>query len=327
MAIAHRNLGRTGLTVSEIGFGTWGLGGDSYGPVDDANSCRVLEAAVEKGITFFDTSDLYGDGHAEAVLGKVLESCRSQVVYASKGGLLPHSGFSMPQDFSPQHLDTALHRSLERLRTDYLDLYQLHSPELSLLRGHPEIIETLRGFRANGLIRHYGLSARSPADALAALQEFDFEVVQVNYNMIDHRAAELGAFERAADGGVGVIARTPLCFGYLSGRLTGAEAFAGRDHRANWPADQLRRWAEAPNVFDTLIRRRGCTPSQFALLFCLAAPQVSSVIPGMMSLAELEENCGMAELEPLSVDELGEISALYRRHTFYEPTAKARGKA
>ncbi len=327
MAIARRKLGRTGLEVSAVGFGTWGLGGDSYGPIDDGLSRRLLETAVERGVTFFDTSDLYGDGHAETVLGQALADVRSQVVFATKGGLLPHSGFTMPQDFSPTYLRDALHRSLERLRTDYVELYQLHSPELSLLRDHPEIMETLRGFKAQGLIHHYGLSARSPADALAALAEFDFECIQVNYNMIDHRAVEGGTLAAAAAVGTGVIARTPLCFGYLSGRLTGNESFPGRDHRTNWPEDQLRRWAGAPGLFDHLIRRRGCTPAQFALLFCLAAPEVSTVIPGMMSLAEVDENCAAAGMEPLSGAEMAEIVDIYRSRTFYEPSAKAWSKA
>lgn len=304
-----------------------GFGGDSYGPVDDGQSRRVLEAAVERGVTFFDTSDLYGDGHAEEVLGRSLGDARSRVIIATKGGLLPHTGFTMPQDFSPAYLGDALHRSLERLRTDYVDLYQLHSPDLSALRENPRIMETLRGFKAQGLIRHYGLSARSPADAAAALAEFDFECTQVNYNLIDHRAAEAGTFAAVAATGAGLIARTPLCFGYLTGRLTGGENFAGRDHRANWPEDQLRRWAAAPGLFDSLIRRRGCTPAQFALLFCLAAPEVSTVIPGMMSLAELDENCAAASQEPLSAEEMAEIIDIYRSRTFYEPSAKARGKA
>ena len=326
--IKTRRLGRTGLEVSEIGFGTWGLGGDSYGPADDATSCRSLELAFQRGVTFFDTSDLYGNGHAERVLGMGLSTVRERIVIATKGGLLPHTGFTMPLDFSPDHLRRALEASLERLRTDHVDLYQLHSPELRLLDEQPEILETLRAFQAEGLIRHYGLSARSPADARAAIERFDFAVVQVNFNLIDHRALETGLLTLAQARGVGVIARTPLCFGYLSGRLTGEDSFfAGRDHRLNWPADQLKRWAAAPGRFDALIRARGCTPAQFALRFCLAPAAVSTVIPGMMSPAEVEEDTAAAVLAPLDAGELATIEAIYRDREFYEPDAKARGKA
>ncbi len=327
-ALRARPLGATGLRVSEIGFGTWGLGGDSYGQVDDAQSRRVLEAAFERGVTFYDTSDLYGAGHAESVLGEALRPVRDHIVIATKGGLLPHTGFAMPQDFSPRHLRAALMRSLDRLRTEHVDLYQLHSPELHLLRQDPEILGTLRAFREEGLIRHWGLSARSPADAAAAIAAFDFSVIQVNFNLIDHRAIESGLLAAAADKGIGVIARTPLCFGYLSGKLTGEERFEnGPDHRANWPQDQLRRWAEAPGLFDGMIRRRGCTPAQFALLFCLAQPAVSTVIPGLMTTAEVEEDAAASALPPLSDEELAEISAIYDSRQFYDPVAKSRGKA
>ena len=143
----YHAVGTSDVKVSEIGFGTWGLGGDSYGRVDDAQSRRVLEAAFEHGVTFYDTSDLYGAGHAERVLGEALQPVRDHIVIATKGGLLPHTGFTMPQDFSPRHLRAALMRSLDRLRTDHVDLYQLHSPELQLLRQDPEILGALRAFR------------------------------------------------------------------------------------------------------------------------------------------------------------------------------------
>ena len=325
--MGRRRLGRTGLMVSEIGFGSWGTGGESYGPVDDSVSLAVLENAYQRGINFFDTSDLYGNGHSERVLGKALKAVRSDVVIATKGGLLPHTGFAMPSDFSPGHLRDALCRSLERLDTDYVDLYQLHSPELSVLEQDSGIMGALRQFQAEGLIRHYGLSAPNPMVARAALDRFDFAAIQVNFNLIDHRADEQGTLAAAIERDVGVIARTPLCFGYLSGKLSGTEHLAIGDHRAKWPEDQLRRWAQAPGLFDPLIRRRGCSPAQFALLFCLAQPAVSTVIPGLMSIAEVEEDAATSGMAPLTPEELADIAAIYASHQFYEPSAKKRGKA
>lgn len=128
----YRRLGRSGLLVSEVGFGTWGLGGTSYGPVDDEESRRALELAFDRGVTFYDTSDLYGDGHSEEVLGQVFADRRGQVQIATKVGTLPHSGFYMPQDFSAARIVAGVEASLRRLRTDYLDLYQLHSPQMAL---------------------------------------------------------------------------------------------------------------------------------------------------------------------------------------------------
>ncbi|WP_247890185.1 aldo/keto reductase [Azospirillum brasilense] len=323
----YRPLGRTGLTVSEIGFGTWGLGGDSYGPADDDVSRAALRAAFDRGITFYDTSDLYGAGHSETVLGAALEDVRARIVIGTKVGLLPHTGFAMPQDFSVAHLREGLEASLDRLRTRYVDLYLLHSPELGLLRDDPEIIATLKEFQAQGKIRAWGLSARSPADAKAGVEEFDFPAVQVNYNMIDQRAQDDGLFALARARGTGIIARTPLCFGYLTGKLAGDHRFTGRDHRANWPADQLSRWAEAPGLFAHLYDAAGQrTATQLALQFCLADDAVSTVIPGMMTAAEVDENVMAAERPPLTAEELTDIRSIYASNTFYDRSAKQRGK-
>ncbi|MGH7716862.1 MAG: aldo/keto reductase, partial [Vulcanimicrobiaceae bacterium] len=190
----YRTLGRTGFKVSEIGFGTWGLGGDAYGPIDDCQARECLAAALDRGINFFDTSDLYGAGRSETLLGSALRGARENAIIATKAGLLPHSGFTMPQDLSPTHLRQALEASLRRLVTDHVELYLLHSPDLSSLRANTEIFETLEELRDAGKVRALGLSARSPADALEALALFDFDAVEVNFNLIDHRAAESDLF-------------------------------------------------------------------------------------------------------------------------------------
>ena len=323
----RRTLGRTGIALSEIGFGTWGLGGDAYGPTDDAQSRATVRLAIERGINFFDTSDVYGNGHSETVLGEAVKGIREQVVIATKVGLLPHTGFFMPTNFNAEHITSALEGSLRRLQTDYVDLYQLHSPELSELRDAPEIVETLAALQGSGKIRAFGLSSRSPADALAALKLFEFPFVQVNYNLIDHRAVDDGVFAFAREHDIGIIARTPLCFGYLTGTLSADHQFAGRDHRANWPVDQLRRWAAAPGLFNHLFgSERGRTAAQLALQFCLSQTAVTTVIPGMLNQAEVEENAAAAALAPLTSSELDEIEAIYRGNEFYDRTAKQRGR-
>ena len=316
----YRVLGNTGLKVSDIGFGAWGLGGDAYGPVDDEISLRTVHAALRAGVTFFDTADLYGAGHSEMVLGEALRGARDRVVLATKVGTLPHTGFIMPQDFSPAHIREGLEASLRRLRTDHVDLYQLHSPQLDQLND--EVVGTLQDLRGAGKIRAFGLSARNPADAKAALERYPFEVVQVNFNLIDQRALENGLFELCREGGIGVIARTPLAFGFLSGHLTGEETFPGRDHRNNWPREQLRRWAEAANLFLTLNEGTDRTNVQLALQFCLSSPAVSTVIPGMMNEAEIRENTGASDRPPLTERELAAIQDIYASHTFYDPGIK-----
>ena len=326
----YRSLGSTGLAVSEIGFGTWGLGGTSYGPVDDRESRLALELAFDRGVTFYDTSDLYGDGHSEEVLGRALAGKRQAVVIATKVGLLPHTGFYMPNDFSAERIASGLEASLRRLGTDYVDLYQLHSPQLDL-PNWDAILAALQRLKASGAIRAYGISARSPADAATAIARFGFPVVQVNFNLIDQRAIDAGLLKLCAERQIGVIARTPLCFGYLSGRLTGDETFTPGDHRANWPPEQRRRWARAPAVFSPVIKGSDRTIVQLALQWCLANAAVSTVIPGMMTCAEVAEDVAVANMPTLTTGEYEAIRMGYRTEVFYDPGAKndpsARGNA
>ncbi len=317
----YRRLGNTGFKVSEIGFGTWGLGGNSYGPVDGTESKKALNFAFEKGVNFYDTSDLYGTGHSEELLGEVFKDVRDRVIIATKGGTLPHTGFKMPQDFSAKYLENALEGSLRRLKTDCIDLYQLHSPTINDIEKN-DVIETLEDFKTQGKIRTYGISVRSPDDGKVAIEKYNFSVVQVNFNMIDQRAIENGLFALAKEREVGIIVRTPLVFGYLTGKLDGNEKFKGIDYRANWPKDQLKRWADAPDLFSFLYNDK--TPVQSALRFCLDFDAVSTVIPGMMNTTEVKENIVSSDLSPLSQKEHAVIRRIYQSHEFYDKSAKER---
>ena len=316
----YRSLGGTGISVSEIGFGTWGLGGDAYGPVDDDESRHAIRLAFEKGVNFFDTSDLYGNGHSEEILGEVFKDVRDKIIIATKGGTLPHTGFYMPQDFSQKYLINALEGSLKRLKTDYVDLYQLHSPKIEDIEY---TIQTLKLFQKEGKIRVYGISVRSPHDGkVAIMKQYGFSAVQVNFNIIDHRAIENGLFEMAKEKEVGIIARTPLAFGYLTGELNGNEDFKGIDHRANWPREQLQRWAKAPGLFSFLYEGKERTPTQVALRFCLEHDAVSTVIPGMMNVDHVRENLVASEMPSLTDKELKYIKHTYLNHEFYTKQAK-----
>ena len=140
----YRELGATGINVSEIGFGAWGIGGKhsnvvAYGEVDDKESIKALRLAYDRGVNFFDTSDLYGNGHSEKIISKAFREIRDKIIIASKGGTLPHTGLFMPQDFSENYLNKAIEKSLKRLRTDYIDIYQLHSPKIEDLEKYDVI--------------------------------------------------------------------------------------------------------------------------------------------------------------------------------------------
>jgi aryl-alcohol dehydrogenase-like predicted oxidoreductase len=293
----YRALGSTGLRVSEIGFGTWGLGGDtggavSYGPTSDDTSREALRCAQEQGINFFDTSDLYGFGHSERLLGEVFAQRRDQVVIASKVGFVDGG----KQDFSSAHIRSALDRSLRRLGTDYLDLYQLHSPPLSVLREQPEIIPLFNRLQAAGQIRAWGLSARSPEEARAAVEEFAPPCLQVNFNLTDQRALQCGLLDLCHQRRIGVIVRTPLCFGFLTGKYSGSQHFDARDHRSRWSPEQRQRWSEANDAFQFLFDANLVdTPAQLALRFCLSFDAVATCIPGMLNPSHVLENVAASD--------------------------------
>ncbi len=319
----YRRLGNSGLAVSEIGFGGWGLGGDSYGPVDRETAEATVHYAYHCGVNFYDTSDFYGDGASEEALGRALKQVRSKVIICSKVGMLKHCGFRMPQDFSPDHIRAGLVASLRRLQTDYVDLYLLHSPPLEVLEDGKSIA-TLEALKREGKIREFGISARTPRDARSVIERYGIRTVQANFNLIDHRAFDDGLFDVARRAGVGVIVRTPLGFGYLTGRLSGDETLTVMDHRAKWPREQLRRWAAGSRLFAPLAASaHQRTLAQFALQFCLAFDEVSTVIPGMLDRTQVAENVAASSLPPPAAAEIEKVREIYRTHQLYDPTIKS----
>lgn len=316
----YRQLGATGIRVSEIGFGAWGIGGNAkgavaYGPADEDESRAALLKAVELGVNFFDTSDFYGFGHSEEVLGRALHPVRSKVAIATKVGFLNAAG---EQDFSTTHIERSLEASLRRLQTDYVDLYQLHSPPLGLLKSDGGIVSTLERLKSTGRIRAFGLSLRAPDDGLPAVRELGFECLQVNFNLLDQRAVANGLFDLCSRRSVGVIVRTPLVFGFLTGRYSAAEDFDPSDHRRRWPPEQLERWASAHHLFNAMIdARNGETPSQFALRYCLSFDNVSTAIPGMLKAEHVIENAKASDLGRLPQAACGKIAEIYREHGFH----------
>lgn len=314
----YRALGRTGLVVSEVGFGAWGIGGrtvgeTSYGDTDDSISLAALERAVDRGITFFDTSSAYGNGHSEELIGRALGRHRQKVVIATKAG---YESWEQAPDFSVQAVVASAERSLRRLRSDYVDLLQLHNPPLEALRK-PELQEVLQRLVKDGKARAWGISAKSPRDAIDAVEALDVPVVQANFNMMDVRAATSGLFELAAKRGVGFIARTPLCFGFLTGAITRETRFPPGDHRLGWPRAQLDNWIDgAQELLEAVKASPGEAAVHAALRFCLAFPAVATVIPGILTPAEADQNArGSAGVLP--ADAVEAVMAINRRRQFF----------
>ena len=315
----YRSLGRTGLVVSEIGFGAWGIGGrtvsqTSYGDTDDRTSLAALACAHDCGITFFDTSAAYGNGHSEELIGEALSGVRHKAVLATKAG---YEAWDRPPDFSAAAIVASTERSLGRLRTDYLDLLLLHNPPLDVLLA-ADVQEALAHLVASGKIRSWGASAKGPADALKALQACDVPVIQANFNMMDVRAVTSGLFEEVSRRSAGFIARTPLCFGFLSGTVTRDTKFPPGDHRLGWSSAQLANWIDgAGDLLEVVSASPGLAGVQAALRFCLAFPEVSTTIPGILTPAEAGQNAAASGLGALPRDAVAAVLAINRSRQFF----------
>ncbi|MEA2937177.1 MAG: hypothetical protein QOC56_681 [Alphaproteobacteria bacterium] len=315
----YRRLGRSDVEISEIGFGAWGIGGRtegvaSYGDTDDAVSLAALRRALDLGITFFDTSSIYGRGHSETLIGRALRAERSRVVIATKAGYVA-GGKTM--SFAPPDILQSCEQSLRRLQTDYVDLFMLHDAQPDTL-ARRDVVEMLETMVRQGKVRAWGVSARSPADALAILQTARPPALQVNLNMMDVRAVENGLLTLAHEQGVGIIARTPLCFGFLSGAIGRYTVFPPGDHRRDWPQAQIEAWIKgAAQLLAAVPHPPGSSHTQAALRFCLSFPAVSAVIPGMLSVAEVDENAAASALGPLPADAVEAVLALNRSRSFF----------
>ena len=302
-----RPFGVTGVDVSAIGFGAWAIGGsahgNSYGSTDDAESHRALERALELGCTFFDTADVYGHGHSETILGEVLDGSRDKVFIATKVGG-DFYGDKQRQNFSSDYIRFAIDKSLERLRTDYVDLYQLHNPPDTLVE-QGEVFEILGDLKDEGIIRHFGISIHNPSEGLVAMKQAEIASIQVVYNILNQRAAEQ-LFPAAESNGVAIIAREPLNNGFLAGRRSWDDDFEEGDIRRNWPDDYRKAIAGAANALQFLAHD-GRTLAQAALRFTIAPAAVSVVIPGCKTVAQTEENLAAADVPPLTDDELARV--------------------
>ena len=319
----YRPLGQTDIQISEIGFGTWGIGGmtpgaSSYGPTDDDISCRALSCALEQGINFFETSCAYGDGHSERLIGRVFSNKRDQIVIGAKVGLIK---YGVPLDFSAQNITTSLNQGLERLKTDYVDLLQLHNPPPEVMENGEEILSCMDRLKKEGKILAFGISAQAPEHGLSAIKHLKPASVQVNFNLLDRRAVDCGLLDLAKDTQTSLIARTPLCFGFLSGTIGKDTKFESWDHRSRWPQKQVDTWVNGTDELMNCMENPSIqTKSQFAMRFCLSFPEFSSTIPGILTENEALENARTSELGPLTEVELENLKRIYIENDSFSDT-------
>ena len=317
----YRALGRTGFNISPIGFGAWAIGGDAWGKTDDDESLRTLHAAIDRGVNFIDTADVYGDGHSERLVARLKrERPSDEIIVATKAGrrLSPH----VASGYNRANLTAFVERSLTNLATDALDLVQLHCPPGEVY-DMPEVFGVLDDLTAAGKIRYYGVSVETVDEAMRAIRHPNVQSVQIIFNMFRLKPADafLGA---ARERGVGVLARVPLASGLLSGKLRRDTTFAETDHR------NYNRHGEAFDVgetfsgvdYDTGLRAvdelrllvpPGASLAQLALRWILMFPEVTTAIPGARNPEQAESNVHAADLPPLTDAQMAAVRDVYDR--------------
>ncbi|KAB2642908.1 MAG: aldo/keto reductase [Verrucomicrobia bacterium] len=313
----YRTLGRTGWKVSEISFGAWAIGG-SWGEVDDAESLAALHAALDGGVNFFDSADVYGDGRSERLLAKLRKQRKEKFYIATKAGrrLDPHTAGG----YNRKNLTGFINRSLKNLKTDSLDLLQLHCPPTGVYYM-PEVFGVLDDLVQAGKLQHYGVSVEKVEEALKAIEFPEVKTVQIIFNIFRQRPAE-GFFQEAQRRKVGILARVPLASGMLSGKLTATSTFAKDDHRGfNRHGEAFDRGETFSGVdYQTGLRvveklrallPRDVTLAQLALRWILEFPAVTCAIPGGKRPSQVAENLAASCLPPLSAHTMKKIRAIY----------------
>jgi aryl-alcohol dehydrogenase-like predicted oxidoreductase len=314
----YRALGRTGWNISAIGFGGWGIGGDAWGATDDNVSLAALNRAIDLGINFIDTADVYGDGHSEQLIAQVRKARSEQLIIATKAGrrLNPHTA----SGYNRQNLTSFVERSLRNLETEALDLLQLHSPP-SEVYDMPEVFGILDDLVQQGKLRFYGVSVERVDEALKAITYPHVQSVQIIFNMFRLKPAEQ-FFAAAREHLVGILARVPLASGLLTGKFRPQTQFAANDHR------NFNRHGEAFDQGETFsgvdyetglqaveqlrpLVPQGATMAEFALRWILMFPEVTSAIAGAKNPEQVADNVRAATLPPLSHEKMDRVREIY----------------
>jgi aryl-alcohol dehydrogenase-like predicted oxidoreductase len=310
-AMKYRTLGKTGLHVSTVGLGTMVHAGH-FGPMKDSESLGAIETALDLGVNFIDTSDAYGAGYSETLLGNALKGKRDKVILATKGGNVMVGPNRGKRIFEPDYIRGVLDESLKRLQTDYIDLYQLHNPTVDVIEKGA-VWEVLERAKQAGKIRHYGVSINTMEEGVAAVKNGRAETIQVEYNLLAQEPAET-IFPLAEQANVGIIARVPLKRGILTGKLTAADEsrFQGEDVRArSFKGEAFAKELAKAAQFGFLVHGQVKNMVQAAVAFCVARPAVSAVIPGARNEQQMRENAAGADVE-IPTDDLKKVAELWR---------------
>ena len=323
----YRSIPNTDLTVSELGFGTWTLVSNWWGQLTEEDSIKLVHRALDLGINLFDTADQYSSGENEKVVGKALKSHRNDVVLTSKFGYdfytfkarVRHE--EKPQNFEPDFIRYACEQSLRRLDTDWIDIYQLHNPRLSVMQ-RDDVFDTLNKLREEGKIRHYGVALGPDIgwfeEGEAAMRQRRVPSMQIIYSILEQDPAR-AFFPIAKECDTGFLVRVPHASGLLDGTFTKDTVFPETDHRSHRKKEWLEESLKKVDQVGFLTEDNGMTIGQAALKFCLAQDTVSSVLLTVTKIKELEEFTLASDLPDLGQEELNRVYDLYDRNFHVTP--------
>ena len=315
----YRRLGRTGWKVSAISFGAWAIGG-TWGKVEDSESLAALHKAIDSGVNFIDTADVYGDGRSERLIGQVLKDRTEEIIVATKAGR--RLDYHTASGYNRENLTAFINRSLKNLDVETLDLVQLHCPPTEVYYM-PEVFGVLDELVQQGKIRHYGVSVEKVEEAIKAIEFPNVKTVQIIFNIFRQRPADL-FFKLAQQKQIGILARVPLSSGMLTGKMKPDTEFEEDDHREfNREGEAFDKGETFSGVdYDLSLRAveelrplvpDGWNMAQFALRWILMHEAVSCAIPGAKRPSQAVQNAAAADLPPLSDKTMAEIQYIYNQ--------------
>lgn len=325
----YRNLGRSGIKVSEIGFGAWTIGLDWWGKkIEDDEAIRMLKKAYDAGINFFETADMYGKGKSEKLMAQAFKGMRGEVVYSTKWGYdmynaqqVGHS--ELPQKHDPDFLTFALEQSLARLETDYLDVYSLHNPKMDAIKND-KLFAALDALVSKGTIKSHG-AALGPAigwkdEGLLAMKTRDITCLQTVYNVLEQDPGR-EFLEEAGKQNVGIMVRVPDASGLLTGKVTADTAFDKNDHRSFRTREFILEAMKKIENMKPIADAKGWNITQLAIKFILSQEQVSVVLPTMISVDEIEMFASLSDGKYLEDSESGRLEEMYENNFYVKPVA------
>lgn len=326
----YRILGKSGIKVSEIGFGAWTLGLDWWGKkISDDEAVKMLKRAYDVGINFFETADMYGKGKSEKLIAQAFKGMRDEVVYSTKWGYDMYSaeqvGHSeLPQKHDTEFLKFALGQSLDRLRTDYVDVYSLHNPKMDAVRND-ELFAALDDLVKKGTIKSHG-AALGPAigwkdEGLEAIKTRNITCLQTVYNILEQDPGR-EFMKEAEHHNVGIMVRVPDASGLLTGKVTAETKFDKNDHRSFRKQEFIMEAIQKIENMKPVANSKGWNITELAIKFILSQKQISVVLPTMISIEEIEMFASISDGKYLDTSEAASMEQMYEKNFYVQPVAK-----